>query len=387
VNTGASGRSGTAGSFVAGGAGNVSCAFSWDFEGSAPTPPVYLNIWLRFSALSNSANAKIVILNDGVHTGSNVGIMWNTNNKISLIVGDTVRATTTNAVATQAWILYRIRADSKTVGNFTSLKVNGEVLSDTHKVTQVPTRLNVGWYTAQSGGAGVNHEFEADDIIINDASGSFETGEPDSTSHLYVLPPVSDINIAAWRGGAGGATNLWDAVNNFKVTHNDGSTTETDITQNVNADEETAPSDYDVAIQKIKDFQGNNSSDSIFDTQTIRFACAIVRHAVATNDNINGSVTLELNPNDGSPVSFIFGNGTAHSEDWYNGTTTTNTWLTTFGTYMYFPTINRNNNTHIVISRLQTGATIAEIDGVGMLVEAASSGGQPVTVKVKQDND
>src|SRR5213079_3376565 len=66
-----------------------------------------------------------------------------------------------------------------------------------------------GWIT----NPGASKVLNIDDVAINDISGTTQTSWP-GEGNIVLLKPTSDNQIGSWTGGAGGTTNLWDAVNN-----------------------------------------------------------------------------------------------------------------------------------------------------------------------------
>lgn len=57
-----------------------------------------------------------------------------------------------------------------------------------------------------------------DDVILNDDQGAANNGYPDPREVIIALRPVSDNARGNFTGGAGGTTNLWDALNDVPPT-------------------------------------------------------------------------------------------------------------------------------------------------------------------------
>lgn len=92
------------------------------------------------------------------------------------------------------------------------LRLNGTTVASTSGLTiaVVPGGVSFGWIAAP----GASKVLYIDDIKTNDSAGSFNNTWPGDGKIILMLP-VSDNARGAWTGGAGGTTNLFDAVNNI----------------------------------------------------------------------------------------------------------------------------------------------------------------------------
>lgn len=81
-----------------------------------------------------------------------------------------------------------------------------------------------GWVTAP----GASKVCRSDDWALNDDQGSNQNSWPGDAKVVLLVGLSDKVRPALWTGGAGGTTNLWDAVNNKPPI---GTATETDLTQ------------------------------------------------------------------------------------------------------------------------------------------------------------
>lgn len=378
------------------------------FYGGVATGTVYGKFWLHLDIdIGPSADAIIWFIDNGVSLASRVELMWNIDQTMSLRVGDTTRATTGGAVARGHYILVSFNTAGLGTGNSTSMTIDGTTLTDTHRVSGAPVRTGIGWWTAQSGGLGVARVIFFDDMVINDASGSFENSAPDDSSHIYAMYPVSDNTINGWKTGDLGTTNLWAAVDNYNFFINLGHSTETTTSQIVDTTN-SSTDNYDANLIAIDTYVGFTPSDTVASTQTIRFAQAFVRHGEHDSAGAKlGGFQLMSNPADVGETGFTFGDDAkspklkgVHDIDNSNATllaaVDSLSWRTKFGAPIYFPTINRTTATVLRVGkRTQTGSDgspispthTVDVDAIGMMIEVGSAQGLPAGIRVYQDDD
>lgn len=78
----------------------------------------------------------------------------------------------------------------------------------------VPNLFGVGWNDPLSGGPGANSVMYADDIAINDGTGTAQNTYP-GEGKILMLKPTADVSRVGWTDGAGGTTALFDALDNW----------------------------------------------------------------------------------------------------------------------------------------------------------------------------
>ncbi len=233
-------RSGTYAAICDSGAGNTAKSFrvlTSQFS-LALNRFYYLRAYLYFTALPSSTVGVLV---------------WGTNfyevhltsaGKLRLIWAGTPAQIGSDSVATIAtgtW--YRVELAFK-LGtgalDAAELRLDGVSVaseSGTNRSDTLPTTLNAGWLSAP----GASKICYVDDVALNNDQGSVQNSWPGSEK-IVLLTPTSDFSRAVWTGGAGGTTNLYDAVNNTPPI---GTATETNLTQIEHAG--SSPGDYYVA--------------------------------------------------------------------------------------------------------------------------------------------
>lgn len=100
--------------------------------------------------------------------------------------------------ATQASRAWELRVDGTTISS-------GTAQTDD---STAPTLLYVGWDASQSA------DIYFDDVALNDDQGAAPHNTWPGAGYVICLLPSSDNTRGSWTGGAGGTTNLFDALNN-----------------------------------------------------------------------------------------------------------------------------------------------------------------------------
>lgn len=131
--------------------------------------------------------------------------------------------------------------------------------------------------------------------------------------------PISDNTRTAVTGGAGGTTNLWDAVNNTPPA-GVASASETNLT---NIEYPASATESYIANLETYTTLGVGSNDTILATR------GIIRHGEdITTGTKNGTYVGTTNPTQTDNTAFVFGaNGGAHAAE-----SGANFWVTLFGT-------------------------------------------------------
>jgi hypothetical protein len=156
-----------------------------------------------------------------------------------------------------------------------------------------PGILYWGWGAGASGaaGPGANEVVFVDDILLQDEQGSANNTLPAEDEGVVLLLPESDFaNVSdRWLEGAGGTTNLWEAVNNIPPAGvSTGSSTAT--SQIENAINNTT-NEYDALMQSYAT-AGLGSSDVV---------TAVYSLVEGANSSTTGSDTLDFLMHGGNP--------------------------------------------------------------------------------------
>ena len=135
----------------------------------------------------------------------------------------------TKTLSTGRWYKVQIKLGitSSTAGT-AQLKVDGTNIDSSPVSITFPTagEADPNFISIDSGIGGA--DFYIDNLVLDSVAGSTPTDLNDDGLVVALLLPISDYDIDDWTGGAGGTTNLYDAVNNTPPT---GTDTETDLTQ------------------------------------------------------------------------------------------------------------------------------------------------------------
>lgn len=178
------------------------------------------------------------------------------------------------------------------------LRLDGTTVASTSGLTipSVPGAISFGWIAAP----GANKNLLIDDIRMNDSSGAANNTWPGSGKVILMLP-ISDNNRGAWTqgAGAGGTTNLFDAVNNIPPAGvADASATATSQIKNRTT---TNPTNCDLNLDTY-------TAAGIVTGDTINYVQLWANHGEdpATGTKA-GTVTIVSNPAGSAGSSFDFG--------------------------------------------------------------------------------
>jgi hypothetical protein len=214
-------RSGARSTKCAGTSANTSAAL-FPYTGSL-NHSFFFRCCFNFSTMPSAASTTIIKIN--TNTAANlVGIRVTSGGKLQLWREAATAAqigsdSTTTLVAGQ-W--YTIELAVKVVGSgsadYAEGRLDGVSFASTNAQTLGATapggNAQAGFLTAP--GNTINAFL--DDVAINDDTGVTSQNTFPGVGKVVALWPTSDSAIAGWTGGAGGTTNLWDALNNVPPT-------------------------------------------------------------------------------------------------------------------------------------------------------------------------
>jgi len=191
----------------------------------------YLQAYMYFDDLP-SVTVQVMQLYSGATPA--VSVRLTAAGKIQLYDNGAVAQIGSDSVATlvpDTW--YRIAL--KAANNASSLISSAEVQLDGVSVANgniaTPTagpNVRIGWIEAP----GANKVMHIDDLVGNDSTDGLNDSWP-GEDKVILMMPKSDEQIGSWKAGAGGSTNLWDAVSNVPPL---GIAAETDLSQIENFD-------------------------------------------------------------------------------------------------------------------------------------------------------
>jgi len=233
------------------------------------------------------------------------------------------------------------------------------------------TSTTTGWVYSIGFGAAPGNTCNQwiDDYAINDSTGTDQNSWC-GDGKVVLCVPTGGTQSGSWTGGAGGTTNLWDAVNNTPPI---GTASETDLTQieSVDSSGDNTTDEYRAVLTTYAD-AGVGASDTITVVQ------ALVDHGedVATGTK-TGKFGLQANPahpSGGGQDSFTFGDDVGALGTWPSN------WRTKWGTPLYNPSTAHTSTPVLAVRKTDTGTRVASADFLGLYVEyvpAAPSGPFP----------
>ncbi len=240
----------------------------------------YVRAWFNIPAAPSADAIILEIVSPG--TTSHVAVQLKTDRTLVLLnaAGSVWTSSSTSAaVSTSTWFSVAVAYTYQSAGNETvSWQVDDVAvdsgLSAANTNAASPSRVTFGWPSAP----GANKVIYVDDIILNDNQGTANLSWP-FDEKVVMLLPTADSERDGWTGGAGGTTNLFEAVNNTPPAGLDsGSSTDTsqieaaasDTTDNYNATMTTytaagiGASDLITAVYAV--IEGGNDSTTGTDT-------------------------------------------------------------------------------------------------------------------------
>jgi hypothetical protein len=238
-----------------------------------------------------------------------------------------------------------LRLDDTTVASFTNLDLG--TTSGT---------FQFGWVDSP----GANRSLYVDDLCQNTTTGSDQNSWPGDGKIVLLLPISDSIRDALWTGGAGGTSNLFEAVNNTPPT---GTASETDSTQIEHAGGAGGTTDDYEATMTTYSTAGLVSGDTV----------TVVQLLVAHGEDINtGTKVLSSevlsNPAIASSGNFNAGNDAGALA------TYPSTWTIHRGTIAYAPSVTLGTSPVMRVRRPETANRVASVCFMGMLVEYAPPG-------------
>ena len=238
-----------------------------------------------------------------------------------------------------------MRLDGITVGSATSLTLSDSSVSI----------FQLGWVAS---GPGANRSIYYDDMAINnnvDDGSGLQNSWP-GPGKIVLLKPISDVQAGTWTGGAGGTTNLFDAIDNTPPL---GTSSETNLTQIENVD--TSP---------------DNSTDEYRATMTSYFDAGIggedeivlVQPLVDSGEDAGagtktGSFAILSNPTQATVDTFTAGANAGALGTWPSN------WDTQWGAAQSSPIVDVSTSPVMALRKTDTGNRVLSVDFMGIYVE------------------
>lgn len=237
-----------------------------------------------------------------------------------------------------------------------------EWMFSTSAVSQVRLRVDGVDEVTTGSNAGGNSSIGANDTVAATftmylADYSSDDAAFPGDGKVVRLAPISDnARAALWTGGAGGTTNLFDAVNNEPPT---GTATETDATQIEHAGGAAGSTDDYAANMTTYATAGIGASDTINAVQ------AVVVHG---EDIITGTKLLTFSIASNPAQGAFETNFSAGADVGALGTYPTN-WTLTRGTIITNPSVTVGTSPVMKVRRPETASRVASVCFMGMYVD------------------
>jgi len=275
----------------------------------------------------------------GQIAAGNVNVRLTSTGGLALYINTTLMGTSVN-LSTATWYWIGVRTLTGTSVAF--LQIDGlDSVTGTGTVSGTPVSL--GFIGTEASAADIFF----DDVIVDNAA-FLSNGKAD------IALPISDNTVTAVTGGAGGTTNLWDAINNTPPA-GVASASETDTT-NIKYPA-SLTEDYLANLETYTTL-GIASGDTVLAVQSI------VRHGedIATGTKNLQNVGALTNPTVAGASVTAGSDGGAHAAE-----SGANFWVTTFGTVTTSPSVTLGTSPTIRASRTSE-SRVACVDFMGMNV-------------------
>jgi len=349
-------------------------SYAWESRGAqymSPPPAVQLPVISTWNRGYQRAAVYIYGFSDAKVQGmgfapSNGGadvVYWDSNGFLNLDTGpaQTFRMTGTYKCAKNTWYVLELQsyhAGASSIVEYKLYDISGTILLETGTDTTNLTTSTLqyaylfgGWWNT-----GSNPSLRWDSWAVNDDTGGSENSYPNPRGRIALLLPISDSKRMNWTTGAGGTTNLWDAVN--KTPPLGALAASETATSNIKSTYSGIVQDYDTNIAAY-------TTAPIYSTDTILLVQPMARFGNHGSDvTISGGVQILNNPV-GSMSTLYALPGVTHSGE-------INNWHTVFGDPIYSPSISGTQYSPIVRARAAyTSASAGNLccDFIGLLTE------------------
>jgi len=276
--------------------------------------------------------------------GTNIreAVRLNTDGTLSYKDGNgAIVGTSATALTTNAWYWVGWRGPIGTT--VPCLQINGVTEVTGSPAGATATAFFAGCLGTEASGI----DIYIDDIIV-DGAGFL------APSKVDIALPISDNTRTAVTAGAGGTTDLWDAVNNTPPAGL-ASASETNTS---NIEYPASATESYIANLETYTTLGVASGDTVLAVQSV------IRHgediATGTKNGVLGAVT---NPTISDSLSFVFGtDGGAHGADSGGAL-----WVTKFGTLTTSPSVTVGTSPTLAVTRVSE-IRVGCVDFMGLLV-------------------
>ena len=316
----------------------------------------FIRVYFNTTSITPSANSTIILLANPAGA-TFASIRLKTTGELQLLNSSSTQiGSDSAALVADTWYRIEISFTLNTGGNDTvSARIDGVEFASGAPTgpsnTEVIGRVRLGWVSAAA--AGITLYF--DDFAWNDSSGTTQNSWP-GEGKIVLLTPTSDNQVGDWTGGAGGVTNLWEALNNAPPV---GTATETNTSQIENATN-GGGTDY---IANLTDYStaGLTASDTINVVQ----AFVDTGEDAAANTK-TGQFKLASNPA-GNFTAFTFADDNGALGTWPNG------WRCMWSESVDAPSVTLGTSPTIELDNTTASTDVVSVDSMGAYVDYQES--------------
>lgn len=330
----------------------------------------YTRMRMRFETLAiGAADCPIMTARGSDATPDRALVRLLSDNTLRLYNGGTGIGTATPALTAAIWYVVQVAwlfgtgsvdtlalrlYDATGATLLHSTSATGQGLSET-----APVEAWWGWY----GNPGANEIVYMDDFAWNDDQGANENSWPAPERKVIYLPPVSDAQVGSWTAGAGGTSNLFEAVNNSPPAGLSaaGMTNTSQIT--------TSDTSGDNATDEYRANLRAYSAAGLSSSDTINILHPVADHGEnADAGTKTGSLGLQANPSQ-TYATFTYGDDVAGVAIWPGN------WRWKKGSPVYSPSVTLGQNPVLAIRKTDAVASGVSVDCLGLYVEYTAGSG------------
>jgi len=273
-------------------------------------------IFVRIPAATGLPGSNVRIF--GYRTGTGTVLcsaQLTTGGKLRLLdqAGTQIGSDSAATLTTETWYRVELKVNIGTGAvDVAELRLDGTMVASTTTGNfgdTVASRVYFGWFDAP----GASEVIFMDDFALNDGLGSVNNTWVGEHKVLLLLPISDSARDAGWVAGAGGTTNLSEAVNNIPPAGLD-SAAATDTSQVENA-VSTVTEEYDA---NMTDY----TTAGVGDSEVVTAAYALIEGGnSATTGTDTMGVSVESNPVIAEVTPSIDVNDGTYPTGWIRGTT------------------------------------------------------------------
>ncbi len=348
-------------------------SFKYDTTGSnlavsttAPTPTFTDGVTYYFRAyVRTTATGTTSIIGFGTTGTSPIQVRLTAGGALALFVSSVQVGSASAAINDGNFHLVEVRAVASG-GNWTAeeLMVDGISVAVGATVAARTNGLVWGWVAAP----GASLVLNVDDVALNDSTGTVNNGWCGPGKVIMLLPISDNARSAGWVGGAGGTTNLFDAVNNTPPTG--VADTGTNASQIRNATAE-ANGSYDANMTSYA-----TAGMGILDC-VVAVSPVIATAAPVTTSSKQGTVGVVSNP---TITNIALGPTGTSGAFWAGATAGTYGagWKWSLGTMTQYPTVTIATSPVMRCTQVTSSTRIADVCFMGMYVDYVPDAGRGI---------